>query len=159
MLDRFLEHYEAHLADASLPFPGAAEALDALAADGARLVVVTNKYERYATKLLELVALARHFSVVAGPDTFGVRKPDPGHLLHAIRRAGGDSEHAVMIGDSFTDVATARAAQVPVIAVSFGYTDIAPRELGADAVVDALGEIPNAIARIRGRPAARLAAG
>lgn len=163
MFARFLEHYEAHLADTSTPFPGAAEMLGTLAAQGARLVVVTNKYERYAVKLLELVDLARHFSVIAGPETFGLRKPDPGHLLGAVQRAGGDAAQAVMVGDSFTDVATARAAEIPVIAVSFGYTDIAPHELGADAVVDALGEIPGTIARIRGRPEprppAKLAAG
>jgi phosphoglycolate phosphatase len=159
MLARFLEHYEKHLADTSAPFPGAAAVLETLAAGGARLVVVTNKYERYALKLLQLVDLARYFSVIAGPDTFGVRKPDAGHLLHAVRRAGGDAADAIMIGDSFTDIATARAAQVPVIAVSFGYTDIAPRELGADVLVDSLDEIPDAIARIRNPAAARLAAG
>jgi phosphoglycolate phosphatase len=159
MLARFLEYYEAHLADASVPFPGAAAALNTLTGQGARLVVVTNKYERYAIRLLELVGLAQHFSVIAGPDTFGSRKPDPAHLLDSVRRAGGDAAHAVMIGDSFTDVATARAARIPVIAVSFGYTDIAPRELGADAVVDCLGDVPGAIARVCDRSAPRLAAG
>ena len=148
MLDDFLRFYEKHIADRSRPFPGAAETLDALAAEGARLIVVTNKIERYSVRLLETLGLARHFSVIAGPDTFGVRKPDPGHLLRAVERAGGARERTIMVGDSITDVNTARAAGVPVIAVSFGYRDGTVEELGADHVVDRLDEIPAALARL-----------
>lgn len=142
MFEDFLRFYEKHIADHSRPFPGCAETLDALAAQGARLIVVTNKIERYAVQLLETLALARYFSVIAGPDTFGVRKPDPGHLLRAVERAGGDAAHTVMVGDSITDVNTARAARVPAIAVSFGYRTEKIEELGADYVVDRLDEIP-----------------
>ena len=150
MQARFLEYYEDHLADRSLPFPGAAEALDALAAQGARLVVVTNKFERLSAKLLAVLGLAERFAVVAGPDTFGVRKPDPAHLLRAVERAGGDAAATVMVGDSIVDVATARAAKVPVIAVSFGYRDIEADALGADILIDRLEQVPAAVAELLG---------
>jgi phosphoglycolate phosphatase len=150
MQARFLAYYEDHLADRSLPFPGAAEALDALAAQGARLVVVTNKFERLSAKLLAALGLADRFAVVAGPDTFGVRKPDPAHLLRAVERAGGNTAATVMVGDSVVDVATARAAKVPAIAVSFGYRDVEADALGADLLIDRLEQVPAAVAELLG---------
>lgn len=144
MLARFLVHYEAHLADNSRPFPGAKEMLDALKQSGALLVVCTNKYEGFSVKLLQALGLADYFAFVAGSDTFSVRKPDAGHLLGAVARAGGHSSAAVMVGDSRTDVATARAANMPVIAVNFGYSDIPAQELGADQVIGSLLDVPPA---------------
>ncbi len=142
MLARFLVHYEAHLADSSQPFPGAKETLDGLKESGALLVVVTNKFEGFSVKLLEALGLADYFAVIAGSDTFPMRKPDAGHLLGAVSRAGGHSARTVMVGDSRTDVATARAANVPVVAVNFGYSDVPAAELGADRVVGRLLEVP-----------------
>jgi len=143
MFERFLTHYDTHLADESKPFPGAKEALDRLKDSGALLVVCTNKLEGFSVKLLEAVGLAEYFAVIAGSDTFPMRKPDAGHLLGAVSRAGGHSASVVMVGDSRTDVATARAANVPVIAVNFGYSDIPAGELGADRVVERLAEVPD----------------
>jgi phosphoglycolate phosphatase len=88
--------------------------------------------------------LADRFAFIAGADTFAFKKPDPRHLIDAIERAGGDAEHAVMVGDSETDVVTARAAEIPVIAVSFGYTDIPPAALGADTLVHKFEDVPAA---------------
>lgn len=150
MLARFLDFYEEHLADYSRPFPGAANALAQLAARDAHLVVVTNKFERFAVKLLSLLGLASRFTVIAGPDTFGVRKPDPGHLLGAVARTGGDPMRTIMVGDSMTDIATARAAKVPVIAVSYGYRDVEAAALGADRLVDRLEQVPAAVAELLG---------
>lgn len=155
MLADFLLFYERHIADQSRPFPGAAEMLDALAAQDARLIVVTNKFERYSVQLLNVLGLADRFSVIAGPDTFGLRKPDPGHLLRAVERAGGDPAQTIMVGDSTTDIATARGANVPVIAVSFGYRDRSAEALGADHVVDRLDEIPATVSRLLAQPARR----
>jgi phosphoglycolate phosphatase len=150
MFARFLEFYEEHIADYSKPFPGAAEMLEQLTAGDAHLVVVTNKYERFAVKLLASLDLASRFAVIAGPDTFGVRKPDPGHLLGAVARAGGNPVRTIMVGDSMTDIATARAAKVPVIAVSYGYRDVEAAALGADRLVDRLDELPAAVAELLG---------
>jgi phosphoglycolate phosphatase len=144
MQAHFLAYYEDHLSDHSRPYADAFSVLDALAAKS-RLIIVTNKLERYATKLLQALDLARYFSVIAGPDTFGLRKPDPGHLLSSVARAGGAQGNTIMIGDSMTDVATARAAEVPIVVVSYGYRDVEAEALGADRVVDRLDQIPATI--------------
>src|ERR1051326_4443550 len=94
MFARFLAHYDTHLADRSRAFPETAAALEELRGCGAILVVCTNKLERFSTKLLQALGLADHFALVAGADTFAMRKPDPGHLLTAISRAGGRSSAA-----------------------------------------------------------------
>jgi phosphoglycolate phosphatase len=145
---RFLAHYEEHLADRSRPFPGAEAALDTLAAEGSILVVCTNKPERYSLKLLSVLGLSERFALIAGSDTFAVRKPDPGHLLAAIAGAGGDAGTAVMVGDSAIDVATARAAKVPVVVLSHGYADLPAAQLGADRVVDGFTRLPAAVAEL-----------
>jgi phosphoglycolate phosphatase len=132
----FLEHYADTIAHESRPFPGLLATLDRLAEEGARLAVCTNKVERNSLKLLELLGLRSRFAAIAGFDTFAVAKPHPDHLLLTIDRAGGDRARAVMVGDSATDIRTAKAARVPVIAVSFGYTETPVRELGPDAVID-----------------------
>jgi len=148
----FLLHYEAHIADNSKPFPGVAAALAKVAETGAILAVCTNKPEKYAIKLLDALSLRAPFAYVAGGDTFAYRKPDPRHLLDAIERAGGNPDHALLVGDSETDVITARAAEIPMIAVSFGYTDIPPAALGADVLIHKYEELPGAVAAILAHP-------
>ncbi len=88
------------------------------------------------------------FSAVAGRDTFPVFKPHPDHLLGAIRLANGNPARAVMIGDSEVDVGTAKAARIPVIGVTFGYTQIPVTELAPDAVIDSYGELRAALERV-----------
>src|SRR5215470_9073483 len=78
-------------------------------------------------------------------DTFRVQKPHLGALLGALRRAGGSLDRAVMVGDSQTDIATARAAQMPVVAVDFGYTEVPVRELGPDKIISHYRHLPDAI--------------
>ena len=153
LLARFLVHYEAHLADRSRAFPEVAATLGALAAKGALLVVCTNKLERFSTKLLQALGLAERFAVIAGADTFEVRKPDPGHLLGAVARAGGRSAAAVMVGDSETYVLTARRAKVPVVAVSWGYSRIPAGELGADRLIERMNDLPGAVEELLGAAA------
>lgn len=119
----FLEHYADHIADKSQPFPGLEAALDRLAARGCRLAVCTNKLERLSVRLLDALGLSSRFAAICGQDTFGTMKPDPVVLQKTISAAGGDPARAVMIGDSATDIHTAQAAGIPVVAVDFGYTD------------------------------------
>jgi phosphoglycolate phosphatase len=139
----YLKLYAEHIADRSRPFPGLTDALDTLARQGCRLAVCTNKLEWLSLRLLDALGLATRFGAICGQDTFAMRKPDPDMLRLTIVRAGGNTAHAVMVGDSTTDVATARAANIPVIAVDFGYTEVPPAELGADRLIshfDALAE-------------------
>jgi phosphoglycolate phosphatase len=131
----FLTHYNAHIADNSWLFPGVEACLDACAAAGWRLAVCTNKLEHSSRLLLGELGVAERFGFVCGQDTFGVAKPDPRPLVETIRAAGGDVSRAIMVGDSVTDIRTARAAGTPVIAVDFGYTDVPVSELGPDRVI------------------------
>jgi phosphoglycolate phosphatase len=106
--------------------------------------VCTNKPEKLSFLLLDALDLRSYFAAVCGADTFAARKPDPSHLLGTIERAGGDVTRAIMIGDSQTDLATARAAGVPVILMSYGYTDVPADELGADRVLADFADVPAA---------------
>jgi len=123
LLVSFLDHYTENMPGKSLLFPGAEAALSRLGEAGYLLAVCTNKYESLSKKLLEALGQSSRFAAICGQDTFAWRKPDPRHLLETIAQAGGDPEQAVMIGDSRTDIDTAKAAGIPVVAVDFGYTD------------------------------------
>ncbi len=145
----YLGIYDAHIADESRPYPGAVEALDCFAADNWRLAVCTNKTEGLARKLLTLLGLAERFVAITGQDTFGFRKPDPRHLTETIRLAGGSDDNAVMVGDSRTDVDTARAARIPVVAVDYGYSTVPVDQLGATRVISRLADLYGAVSGIR----------
>ena len=148
LTDAFLDHYGRHIAERSKPFPGAEAMLDRFAAAGWRLAVCTNKPEAPARRLLELLGIAEQFSSITGQDTFGFRKPDPRHLTETIRLAGGTGTRAVMVGDSRIDIETAKAANVPVVVVEFGYSPIPAGELGADRVIAHFDELWDAVATL-----------
>ena len=142
---QFITYYSAHIADRSRPFPALEDALDALAADGARLAVCTNKLEGLSRQLLRALDLLHRFAAVCGQDTFGVQKPNPIILRQTIQRAGGDPARAIMVGDSGADIATARATGIPVIAVDFGYTSVPVAELSPDRVISSFAALPAAV--------------
>jgi phosphoglycolate phosphatase len=158
MLCTFIDHYGAHIADRSRPFPDLEAALERLATEGFRLAVCTNKLEWLAVRLLDVLKLSQYFAAICGPDTFGVQKPDPQILRLTIRRAGGEPQRAIMVGDSITDVRTARAASVPVIAVDFGYSEQPVATLHPDRLISSFTELPAAIDAIEGQRLAAIAA-
>ncbi len=143
----FLAHYEAHIADHSTLFPGVTDALDTLAREGRILAVCTNKMERASRKLLKALDADACFAAICGQDTFGFYKPDARTLPAVIAAAGGVPDRAVMVGDSITDIAAARNAGIPVIAVDFGYTDKPVRELNPDLVISNFRDLPEAVRR------------
>jgi phosphoglycolate phosphatase len=145
---QFLAYYSDNVAVASRPFEGVVELLDQLRGAGARLAVCTNKLEGLSRLLLNALDLDRRFAAIAGRDTFDVFKPAPGHLVKTIELAGGSSTRAVMVGDSEVDIATAAAANVPSIAVTFGYTTVPVRELGPGAVIDHYRQFIGALERV-----------
>jgi phosphoglycolate phosphatase len=142
---QFIDHYAAHIADHSRPFPGVEATLDAFARGGCRLAVCTNKLEWLSLKLLGALGLAGRFAAICGADTFGVQKPDAAILRGTIARAGGDADGAIMVGDAITDIAVARAAGVPVVAVDFGYSETPVAELGPDRIVSSFERLPEAV--------------
>jgi phosphoglycolate phosphatase len=147
LLAVFLDDYAENLAVHSVLFPGALAAVDALIADGWICAVCTNKMERFARDLLDRLGVADRFATVTGGDTFNVRKPDPFHLQETIRLAGGDPANAVMVGDTITDIATAKAAKLPVIAVDFGYSEQHVSTLEPDVIISHFDELTPDLAR------------
>jgi phosphoglycolate phosphatase len=141
----YLALYAAHIADRSRPFPGLEAALDALTADGCILAVCTNKLEWLSVRLLDALGLSQRFAAICGQDTFPMRKPDPEMLRLTIAKAGGRADRAVMVGDSMTDVLTAKNAAVPVVAVDFGYTETPPAQMGADRLISHFDALPAAV--------------
>ncbi len=122
LFELFLDHYGRSMPGSSALYPGADEAMDRLNEAGMSMAVCTNKTESVAVKLLDLTGQLPRFTVVTGGNTFAVRKPDPQHLLQTIDMAGANPSAAVMIGDSVNDIAAAKNAGIPSIAVPFGYS-------------------------------------
>jgi phosphoglycolate phosphatase len=148
LLARFLLVYENRIAEDSRAFDGVEAALRDLQGQGATLCVCTNKPEALAVKLLQELGLAKWFAAVIGGDSAEKPKPDPAPLLLAIQRSGGRPDRALLVGDSETDVATARAAKIPVALVPFGYTEVSADTLGADRVVPDFARLPSAVAEL-----------
>lgn len=142
----FLDHYGANIPGKSQPYPGVLDALDRLAAAGYLLAICTNKTEAFSRKLIESLGLASRFAAICGSDTFAFRKPDPRHLTETIALAGGDPERALMVGDSRTDIDTAKAAGIPVVAVDFGYTDRHVREFEPSRIISHFDELTPGLA-------------
>lgn len=136
LLAAFLIHYEDNIARESRPFPHVIEEIAQLKAAGANIAICTNKREVLSLKLLGQLELTALFAAIVGRDTLAVCKPHPGHLTGTIERAGGRAERAVMVGDSGVDIATARAARVPVVGVTFGYSDAPISSLDPDVTID-----------------------
>lgn len=136
-----LAYYAENNAVHTRPYPGVEEALDALAAKGVQLAVVTNKFESFATSILAQLGLADRFACVIGGDTLGKgrSKPAPDPIFEAVERCGGGL--IAFVGDSTYDVLAARNAGVPVIAAAYGYCDVPAEELGADAVIHGFDEL------------------
>ena len=148
LFERFLAHYNDHSADFTRPFPGCVQALTDMKAAGAKLAVCTNKLTGLSVGILEKLDLAQLFDAVVGGDSVPAAKPDPGHLAAAIEAAGGTIGRAVMIGDAATDAGAARAARVPLILVSFGYTEVPAAELAPDILIGHFDELPTACVRL-----------
>ena len=139
MLATFLAHYGANPTAHSVVYPGVVPCLEALHARGHGLACVTNKHEGLARAVLDGFELSRWLPVVIGGDTLPVRKPDPAPLTEACRRLGRPASNAVMVGDSITDADAGRNADMPVVAVTYGYRgEMTPEELRADLLVESL---------------------
>jgi phosphoglycolate phosphatase len=156
LYEEYLDHYERHIADASRPFPNVVNVLERFAKAGWTLAVCTNKLERLSRILLDRLGMTKHFAAICGFDTLPAPKPDARAFVETVRRAGGDMTAAVMVGDSETDIATAKAAGVPIVAVTFGYTTIPVEQLAPDRIVNDFAELWDAVADIRATAARRI---
>jgi len=150
LVAEFLAHYEAHIADETRLFPGAREALERFRQAGFALAVCTNKPEPLARLLLERLGEAGQFSAICGRETFAVSKPDGRVLQATIALAKGDPKRALMVGDSKTDIDTARNAGAPIVAVDFGYSDPPVARLSPDRVISHFDELWDAAGALLG---------
>jgi phosphoglycolate phosphatase len=148
MMKDFIAYYADHIADFSRPFEGLEAALDELAARGFLLAVCTNKLEWLSKLLLDRLKLSQRFAAICGADTFGVVKPDPTFLRQTVARAGGDMARTIMVGDAGTDIGVARRANVPVIGVTFGYTETPIEEIRPDRVISHMSDLPLAVSEL-----------
>jgi phosphoglycolate phosphatase len=139
--DVLVGFYAENIARHTALFPGGETMLEALAASGVHLAIATNKREDLARRLFDELGLTPRFATIIGGDTLGPgrAKPAPDMLHEMVARLGGG--RAAFVGDTTFDVGAARAAGLPVVAVGFGFNDLPPHELGADAVIDHFDEL------------------
>lgn len=146
----FIDYYLDHIADGTRIFPGLNAALDRLAARGVKLAVCTNKAEHLARRCIDELGWSDRFDALVGGDTLPVRKPDPAPLFEAIARCGGG--RAAYVGDSITDTDTGRNANVPTVAVSFGFSDRPVEQLDAAALIDHFDDLIPTLERLGQAP-------
>lgn len=143
-----LNYYRYNFSKESRIYDGVFETLYFLKKNGACLSVCTNKVEQLARNVLKSLDIDNFFDAICGRDTFSVCKPHPDHLLNTIASAGGDARRAVMVGDSGVDIATAKAADILIIAVSYGYCDTAVSDMSPAMVINRFEALPAAISAI-----------
>jgi phosphoglycolate phosphatase len=149
LASRFLEIYSPRAAEKTRLFPGVREVLEHYHEEGIRLGICTNKPESVTRTILEALEVAHLFGSVIGGDTLPVKKPDPAPLLAALGHLGCDLAQGLMVGDSGADALAARAAALPVILVTYGYTRTPVHELDNDGLIDSFSQLPNAIKSLR----------
>lgn len=148
LVARFIEIYTPRAADRTCLFAGARDVLESYRCDGVGLGVCTNKPEAITRMILEALGVAHLFGAVIGGDTLSVKKPDPAPLLAALETLGCAPANGLMVGDSAADADAARAASMPVILVTFGYTQTPVRDLPHDGFVDSFAALPVAVAQL-----------
>jgi phosphoglycolate phosphatase len=135
----FLELYAENTSKRSVLYPGVREGLDYLKAAGYALGCVTNKVAQFTVPLLRDLGVFDDFGIVVSGDTLEHKKPHPAPLLHAAEFFKVEPSHALMVGDSISDVKAARAAGFAIACVPYGYNhgeDI--RKAGPDLVIENL---------------------
>ncbi len=122
---------------------GAMDCIDYLTQQQIPIGLCSNKPEHLCVQLLSDLGIDKFFGAIQGSDSGLPRKPDPAPLLAVIRKLGAEPARSLYVGDSKTDVDTARAANVPVALVTGGYTTAPVTTLGADWIVESLADLPS----------------
>lgn len=141
----FIRVYRSGIADLSRPFEGSTAVLDFLKTRGARLSICTNKPSELADALIEALGLTHYFERIIGPGRTEAKKPDAAHFWSAVGDAG---PNLALIGDSITDAACAKAAGIPCVILTHGYSEIPHLALGADAVLDDFRSLPETLEKL-----------
>jgi 2-phosphoglycolate phosphatase len=137
MRDEFLQFYEQNMCRDTRLFPGMPELIDAIEARQLPWGIVTNKAERLAKPLLDLLHFGKRAACIIGGDTTGKLKPHPAPLLAASRALAIAPNACVYVGDDRRDIEAGRAAGMRTVAVIYGYLNGSnPMTWGADAVIE-----------------------
>jgi phosphoglycolate phosphatase len=148
---QFNDAYRADPTKHTIIFPGVRDVLQELHRRGLRLGICTNKPHKSTEIVLEALGMARYFHGVAGGDLYAYRKPDGQHVTSTLDLMAARNLRAVMVGDSGTDAAAARAAGLPMVAVSYGYAKTEPKDIDADVLIDDFSTLPQALDRLAAR--------
>lgn len=143
-LAEFVRYYTAHIDVLSRPYDGIHELLTKLRSEGVKLAVASNKFQEGTEALIRRFFPDIDFSLVLGNSPELPLKPDPGVVKMAMEAAG--TSKAVMVGDSATDIRTARNAGIPAIAVSWGFRPRADL-IEANAIADTPAQLEHLISR------------
>ncbi len=127
-LELFLAHYANCCADKTVLYEGVAEALAEFKHQKITMAIVTNKPRRFIAPILEHLAIDDYFALLLGGDELTHKKPHPEPLLHCIEALNMDACNVLMVGDSRNDIEAARAANIPVVAMNYGYNHGRPIE-------------------------------
>lgn len=142
----FLDLYAENTSGRSCLYPGVVEGLDYLQSAGFKLGCVTNKAAQFTLPLLKDLGIYDRFSIVVSGDTLSKKKPDPLPLLYVAEHLGVHPDHALMIGDSVSDVKAARAAGFQIVCMSYGYNHgVDIRDANPDAVIDSMAELASVL--------------
>jgi phosphoglycolate phosphatase len=147
-LEYFLNYYHEHKLDYTRLYPGCAEAIEELAADGVTMAVLTNKPVRISQAIVDGLGVSKYFFRVYGGNSFEQKKPDPSGVYKLLEESGVDADSALMVGDSGVDVQTARNAGIRVCGVSFGFQPEAFADDPPDYLIDRMDELPPLVANI-----------
>ncbi|WP_291844015.1 HAD hydrolase-like protein [Maricaulis sp.] len=141
----FIEIYRQDVAAHSRAFDGVEATLGWLRSQGSRLSVCTNKPSVLSDMLIGELGLSGYFDRIIGPERTRAKKPAADHLLDAL---GDGYSRAALVGDSEPDVASAAAAGLPSIVMSYGYSERPADSLGAGRVIHAFSDVPLALAEL-----------
>ena len=140
--------YESAIDTHTRLYQGAVEAVQDLRSAGYVTTICTNKPKGLADILLDRLGIRDLFATVIGADSLPTRKPDPAPYLAAVLGGGGDVARSLLVGDTETDLRTARAAGVPVVLVGFGPEGAGVARLQPDAVLDDYAQLPRLVGRL-----------
>jgi len=128
----FFGYYREHMLDHTRPYPGVVEGLEMLKAAGMKMAVLTNKPVRFSADMCAGLGLGQYFFQIYGGNSFDQKKPDPIGIHTLVREAGVRLEDTWMVGDSSTDVLTARNAGVKCVGVTYGISPESLKETPPD---------------------------
>jgi len=146
-VDDYLRYYLDDPKSHTVIYPGVIDVLNQMRGLGIAMGVCTNKPSLTTHTVLEALGLTEFFAAVMAADDVKERKPAAGHIFETLASMGVNTERAVYVGDSEIDMAAARNAGIPAIAVTYGYCDTEPENLDADILIDTFDQLPDALIR------------